>query len=131
MEDVMTIEHGSYSVTLDGRVLSISLSGMFNEFATTTVCQKIQSQIEVLNKQRFGILLDCSSYEGSTREAHQISNLFLLWLNKQACSARAIIYSQKLYFDIVKNEQPALFELQNRKEFDDLTEAKAWLALQL
>ncbi|WP_085299501.1 hypothetical protein [Cognaticolwellia mytili] len=127
----MTIEHGSYSVTLDGKVLSVTLSGMFNEFATTTVCQKIKNQVDSLNKENFGILLNCATYEGSTREAHKISNLFLLWLNKQTCSARAIIYSQKLYFDIVKNEQPALFELLNRKEFYDLTEAKAWLASQL
>jgi hypothetical protein len=127
----MTNEHGSYSIILDGKVLSITLSGMFNDIATQNVCHKIQSEVESLNRQNFGILLDCTTYEGSTREAHQISNQFLLWLNKQACSARAIIYSQKLYFDIVKNEQPALFELQNRKEFHDLAEAKAWLTEQL
>ena len=127
----MTIEHGSYSITLDGRVLSITLSGMFNDIATQNVCYKIKSEVESLNGRSFGVLLDCTTYEGSTREAHQISNQFLLWLNKQACSARAIIYSQKLYFDIVKNEQPALFELQNRKEFHDLVEAKSWLAVQL
>ncbi len=127
----MTIEHGNYSVMLDGKILSIALSGMFNDIATQNVCQKIQNQVENLHEQSFGILLDCTTYEGSTREAHQISNQFLLWLNKQACSARAIIYSQKLYFDIVKNEQPALFELHNRKEFYDLAEAKAWLTIQL
>jgi len=127
----MTIEHGSYSITLDGRVLSITLSGMFNDIATKNVCYKIKSEVESLKGQSFGVLLDCTTYEGSTREAHQISNQFLLWLNKQACSARAIIYSQKLYFDIVKNEQPALFELQNRKEFHDLLEAKSWLTVQL
>ena len=86
--------------------------------------------MESLNQQSFSILLDCTAYEGSTREAHQVSNQFLLWLNTQACAARAIVYSQKLYFDIVKNEQPALFELQNRKEFYDVTEARIWLKSQ-
>jgi hypothetical protein len=126
----MSNEHGNYSIALNGKILNITLIGMFNELATQSVCQQIQNQVDSLNGQSFGILLDCSKYEGSTPEAHRISNQFLLWLNKQACIARAIIYSQKLYFDIVKNEQPALFELQNRQEFHQFAEAESWLSSQ-
>lgn len=55
---------------------------------------------------------------------HKVSNQHLLWLNQQNCVARTIIYSQKLHCDIVKNEQPTLFDLQNRREFHDLKEAQ-------
>jgi hypothetical protein len=132
MEKIMVMsEHGDYSVTLVGRLLHITLSGMFNDLATKIVCQKIQNEVESLNGQDFVILLDCIDYEGSTPAAHQVSNQFLFWLNQQNCLARAIVYSQKLYFDIVKNEQPALFELQNRREFHNLSDAKSWLVAQL
>ena len=125
------LEHGKYSVSLHHNLLSITLVGMFNDIATATVCQQIKSHVESLQGEKFAILLDCIEYEGSTPEAHHISNEHLLWLNKQNCIARAIIYSQKLYFDIVKNEQPALFELQNRKEFHDHEKAHNWLLTQL
>lgn len=125
------IEHGSYTVLLEKKLLSITLAGMFNDLATQAICQQIKAKVESLNGQGFGILLDCLKYEGSTREAHTISNQHLLWLNQQNCAARAIVYSQKLYFDIVKNEQPALFELQNRREFYQLKDARDWLITQL
>lgn len=124
-------EHGDYSITLSGNQLSIRLSGMFNELATQVVCENIQSSINQLNGESFCMLIDCTFYEGSTPEAHKISNNFLHWLNAQACRARAIVYSKKLYFDIVKNEQPALFELQNRREFYHLSEANDWLRSQV
>lgn len=125
------IEHGSYQVTLAEQVLTVSLAELFNEHATATVCQQMKSYIESLNGRSFVVLLDCMGYEGSTPEAHQISNNFLRWLNKQNCLARAIVYSQKLYFDIVKNEQPAVLESNNRREFCNLAEAQQWLATQL
>lgn len=125
------IEHGTYSVVIENNLLSITLVGTFNDLATRSVCQKIQTKVESLNGQGFGILLDCTEYEGSTRDAHEISNQHLLWLNKQNCIARAVIYSQTLYVDMVKNEQPALFELQNRREFHDVKSAKSWLLSQL
>lgn len=125
------VEHGEYSIVLNDRLLNVRLSGMFNELATQKVCNLIQQDIEQLSGTSFVMLLDCRTYEGSTPEAHKISNQFLLWLNAQSCFARAIVYSRKLYFDIVKNEQPALFGLQNRREFFQLSEANAWLTSQL
>lgn len=120
-------EHGQYSVDLEQNILSITLIGMFNDIATKSVCELIKALVVSLENKPFKILLDCSAYEGSTREAHQVSNQHLLWLNKQNCIARATVFNQKLYHDIVKNEQPALFELQNRREFNNIAEAKRWL----
>lgn len=120
-------EHGQYSVDLEQDILSITLIGMFNDIATTTVCKLIKDLVESLESKPFKILLDCSAYEGSTREAHQVSNQHLLWLNEQNCIARATVFNQKLYHDIVKNEQPALFELKNRREFNNIVEANHWL----
>jgi hypothetical protein len=128
---LLMLEHGTYSVVLEGRLLSISLEGTFNDIATRSVCKKIKAKVESLNGQGFAILLDCIAYEGSTPDAHKISNQHLLWLNKQNCIARAVIYNKKLYFDMVKNEQPALFELQNRREFHDVKSAQSWLLSQL
>lgn len=124
-------EHGIYSVKLESNLLKITLSGMFNELATQAVCQQIQMKVESLQGKVFGILLDCKAYEGSTPEAHQVSNQHLLWLNQHNCTARAIIYSKKFHFNIVKNEQPALYQLQNRREFQDQNEAQSWLKSQL
>ncbi len=124
-------EHGEYSIILVDKLLSVQLSGMFNELATQVVCENIQNNIKQLNGASFCMLIDCTLYEGSTPEAHKISNNFLQWLNAQACRARAIVYSKKLYFDIVKNEQPALFDLKNRREFHHLTEASEWLNSQI
>lgn len=121
------MEHGKYSVTLKNDIITIVLVGMFNEMATKTVNGLIKEQVNTLGNKAFKILLDCSEYEGSTREAHQLSNEFLEWLNQQNCIARATVFSLKLYHDIVKNEQPALFGQKNRREFNNVDAANAWL----
>jgi hypothetical protein len=124
-------EHGTFSVVLEGNLLSITLLGTFNDIATLSACQQIEAKVESLNGQAFGILLNCIGYEGSTPDAHKISNKYLLWLNKSNYIALATIYSQNIYADIVKNEQAALSELKSRREFTDVQEAKLWLISQL
>ena len=128
---LLMLEHGTFSVVLEGNLLSITLLGTFNDIATLSACQQIEAKVESLNGQAFAILLNCIGYEGSTPDAHKISNQYLLWLNKRNYIALASIYSKNIYADIVKNEQTALFELKNRREFNDLQEAKLWLLSQL
>lgn len=120
-------EHGTYSVTLQNNVLNIRLVGMFNEIATRKVCEQIEQHIDMLNTKSFKLLVDCLDYEGSTRAAHKISNQHLLWLIQQNCQAQAAVYGRKLYADIVKNEQPAVGNILNRREFTNIEEAKNWL----
>ena len=125
------VEHGNYSVVLEGRMLIITLVGMFNDLVTQSVCQQIEAKVESLNGQGFGLLFDCTGYEGSTPDAHSISNQHILWLNRQNCLARAMAYNHKIHLDIVKNAQPAVLELKNRREFDNLQDARDWLVIQL
>ncbi|AZQ84939.1 hypothetical protein EKO29_13640 [Colwellia sp. Arc7-635] len=120
-------EHGTYSVLLEGELLNINLSGMFNDLATNSLCQLIEAQIESLNGQRFFILLNCIDYQGSTPEAHDISNQHALWLKQQNCVASAIVYKQNFYFNIAKSQQPALSKSKKRKEFFNMQAAKGWL----
>ncbi|AWB57022.1 hypothetical protein [Colwellia sp. Arc7-D] len=124
------VEHGNYSVTLEVNLLSIILVGTFNDIATKSACKQIQTKVDSLNGQAFSVLLNCTNYEGSTPAAHKISNDYFLWLNKQNCIAWAAIYHQKIYADMAKNQQPAMFEFQNRREFYDVESAKSWLASQ-
>ncbi|TWX72874.1 hypothetical protein [Colwellia sp. C1TZA3] len=112
-------------------MLSITLLGTFNDLATHSACQQIEAKVESLNGEAFGILFDCIGYEGSTPDAHKVSNQSLLWLSKKNCIARASIFSQNIYADIVKNEQAALSQLKNQREFTNVQEAKQWLASQL
>lgn len=121
-------EHGTYSILLEGELLNINLSGMFNDLAANSLCQLIEAQIERLNGQRFFILLNCIDYQGSTPEAHDISNQHTLWLKQQNYVASAVVYKQSFYFNIAKSQQPALFESKKRKEFFHLQAAKDWLA---
>lgn len=125
------IEHGNYSIELEGNLLSIILVGSFNDIATHAICQKVQANIESLNEQAFALLLICTDYEGSTPDAHKISNQYLTKLNKQNCIARAAVYRKTIYADMAKNEQPAMFGFQNRREFFDEASAKTWLLSQL
>jgi len=124
-------EHGGYLVKFEHNLLNITLIGALNEQATDSACQQIKDKIDRLNGQKFVVLVNGIDYEGSTPQAHQISNQSLLWLNQQNCVARATVYRQKIYLDIVKNEQPAIFATQNRREFYCLEEARTWLINQL
>ena len=125
------IEHGTYTVELEGRMLKITLVGMFNALVTHSVCLQIEVKIKSLNGQGFGLLFDCTAYEGSTPDAHKISNQHILWLNRQNCLARAMTYKHKIQVDIVKNAQPAVLALQSRREFYQLQDAREWLIAQL
>lgn len=124
-------EHGHYTVVLEHNLLNISLSGTLNEQTALSAYQEIQKSIESLNGEKVAVLVNCVNYEGSTPQAHKISNQSLFWLNQQNCIARATVYSQKIYLDIAKNEQPAIFSMKNRREFSCPDEAKAWLVNQL
>lgn len=128
---LLMLEHGTFSVVLEGNLLIITLLGTFNDIATLSACQQIEAKVESLNGKAFVILFNCTGYEGSTPDAHKISNQCLLWLNKRNYIALASIYSQRIYADIVKNEQAALVELKSRREFTDVQEAKLWLISQL
>jgi len=42
-------KHGTCSVSLEGKLLNLSLSSMFNDLASNSLCQKTEAQIESLN----------------------------------------------------------------------------------
>lgn len=125
------VEHGTYTVELEGSMLKVTLVGMFNDLATQAVCSQIEALVDSLNGQGFGLLFDCTAYEGSTPDAHKVSNQHILWLNRQNCLARAMAYNHKIQVDIVKNAQPAVMQLKNRQEFYNLQDARNWLLTQL
>jgi hypothetical protein len=125
------VEHGTYTVELEGSMLKVTLVGMFNDLATQAVCSQIEALVDSLNGQGFGLLFDCTAYEGSTPDAHKVSNQHILWLNRQNCLARAMAYNHKIQVDIVKNAQPAVLQLKNRQEFYNLQDARNWLLTQL
>ncbi|MFT6194738.1 MAG: hypothetical protein ACJASU_001641 [Cognaticolwellia sp.] len=93
--------------------------------------QQREAKVESLNGKVFAILLNCICYESSTPDAHKISNQCLLWLNKRNYIALVSIYSQRIYAEIVKNEQAALVEFKSRRELTDVQEAKHGLISQL
>jgi len=125
------VEHGTYTVELEGSMIKVTLVGMFNDLATQAVCSQIEALVDSLNGQGFGLLFDCTAYEGSTPDAHKVSNQHILWLNRQNCLARAMAYNHKIQVDIVKNAQPAVLQLKNRQEFYNLQDARNWLLTQL
>jgi|TARA_B110000211_G_scaffold171490_1_gene193646 hypothetical protein len=125
------VEHGTYTVELEGSMIKVTLLGMFNDLATQAVCSQIEALVDSLNGQGFGLLFDCTAYEGSTPDAHKVSNQHILWLNRQNCLARAMAYNHKIQVDIVKNAQPAVLQLKNRQEFYNLQDARNWLLTQL
>jgi len=125
------VEHGTYTVELEGSMIKVTLVGMFNDLATQAVCLQIEALVDSFNGQGFGLLFDCTAYEGSTPDAHKVSNQHILWLNRQNCLARAMAYNHKIQVDIVKNAQPAVLQLKNRQEFYNLQDARNWLLTQL
>lgn len=124
------VEHGIYSVVLEDNLLNIILIGSFNELATKSACLQIQAKVESLNGKAFGVLFNCIDYEGSTPASHKISNDYFSWVNKQNCIAWAAVYHHSIYAEMAKNEQPAMFECQNRRQFYDIESAKSWLTSQ-
>ncbi|WP_077288069.1 hypothetical protein [Cognaticolwellia aestuarii] len=125
------VEHGTYTVELEGSMIKVTLIGMFNDLATQAVCLQIEALVDSFNGQGFGLLFDCTAYEGSTPDAHKVSNQHILWLNRQNCLARAMAYNHKIQVEIVKNAQPAVLQLKNRQEFYNLQDARNWLLTQL
>ncbi len=67
----MTLEHGSYTITVDNDIIVVSLKDSFNEYATKTFIDKIKTEIDSFNGKPFSILVNDIELEGLNPESYE------------------------------------------------------------
>ena len=123
------MEHGDYSISLDGNMIIVRVSGGFNEYGVRKLKNEIESIVKHLKDGRFSLLFNYLEVEGGTPEAFLELNKASLWLNAQNLIAFATVSKSRYHMDLLKQKVP------DRKSnaitnFDNEVDAVNWLKKQ-
>lgn len=122
----MNLIHGDFEVTFDNTILTVKLSGSFNEFGTLKLTECIKSNLESLNGQKFHMLVDDRELDGFTPEAYQVIEENNQWLDTQNLIEKAFIMKSLVQESLDDHFVPSK-KGQNTKAFADKTSVIAWL----
>jgi hypothetical protein len=118
--------HGCDKVQIDESIITISLSGSFNEQSISELVNEIKSAVNSFENKKFAILLYATEAEGFTPEAYQELDDYNAWLNNQNFVAKAIVSHsptlQQTSELFIPSRKPQLM-----KRFEDIESAQKWL----
>ncbi len=122
------VEHGKYSIEIDGTIIIVTFDGMFNELASKNLCSRVEKHIDEMAGRSFAMIINLLKYEGSTPDAHKEGDRHALWVENQNCLAKAIVASEQAMLEIIRNEQNSLRKSKIvSKVFKTEADAKEWL----
>lgn len=122
------IEHGEYTVKVEGAIITATFIGTFNDLASKNVCEEVEAIIKQMNGAGFCMLLNMLAYEGSTPEAHIIGDQHFQWVETQNCLGRATVVTNSFLIDVSRSEQASLQKSHIASQMFETEEAaKAWL----
>ncbi len=122
------VEHGEFTVTVEGGIIHVIFIGMFNDVASKNLCSYVEELIIGMNGASFCMLFNMLDYEGSTPDAHIIGNLHFKWLEKQNCLGKAIVADNMAFIEISRNEQATLRQSNiDSRIFETEADATTWL----
>jgi len=125
----MDVEHGDYIITVEGTIITVTMSGAFNEYGIKECIRKIRLVIEELGDNTFLLLNDMLKLNGATPEAFHEINKFNLWLNNKPLHAFALVIKSSVILDILR-ARITLAKQQKVKVFDNNFDAINWLQIQ-
>ena len=115
---------------MQDKIISITLSGPFNEYDFKDIKQKVKLAVEQCNGEDFCILVNDLELAGATPEAYQELEELNQWLNTQRMIAKAIVIELDCLIQTIKTRVPAISD-QNIKIFEIEKDAMLWLKSQL
>mgnify|MGYP000423825364 CR=1 FL=1 len=129
----MSLEHGTYLITVKDNIIVIKLSGPFNDFGAIALLSEVKKTIKGFNHNNFSILDNFLELEGATPEAMYEAmyeaNEFNKWLINQNLVAKAIVIRSIALKELDKKLIPSQENL-NIKFFENEEEAMHWLKTQ-
>jgi hypothetical protein len=125
----MTVEHGKFSISVDGDIITIKAVGAFNAEGAVKIIEQLKSVIESFCQKEFKLLFDYSETEGGTPDVYQKINECNIWLNSQNMVAKALVIDSSMKLAILESRTPAR-RSQNSAHFADKASAIKWLKSQ-
>jgi hypothetical protein len=125
----MNLEHGDYSVAIDGNIIIATMKGSFNEYGARALTGQMRANIESFHGTCFCILVNALELDGLTPKGYEELDKYNDWLNCQNMLAKAMVGNSDTISTIINSRIPSKRE-QNIKEFDNILDAMTWLKLQ-
>ncbi|MCW3171554.1 hypothetical protein [Shewanella subflava] len=122
----MSIEHGEFSISLEGSIIKTKLMGSFNEFGAKRYTEAVIEVVKQLEGKPFAILVNNLELFGGTPEAYQVLEEYNKWVNQQHMLAKAFVFNAAILATIMKNMSPSM-KADNIQMFKTLEDAESWL----
>lgn len=124
------LEHGTYSVHIEGNIVIGRVVGSHNEYDVLSATNAFKSAIATFKGEPFGEIIDARDLDGVTPEGFAEIEKYNRWLVDNGIKARAFVVSNTVLPAIVKSRMQQLSDLKT-KEFTDIEQAKIWLKQEL
>ncbi|WCE28874.1 hypothetical protein [Vibrio sp. SCSIO 43137] len=124
------LEHGIYSVHIEGNIIIGRVVGSHNEYDVLAATNAFKKAIATFKGEPFGEIIDARDLDGVTPEGFAEIEKYNSWLVEHGIKARAFVVSNTVMPAIVKNRIKDLNGLKT-KEFMDVEQAKIWLEQEL
>jgi len=122
----MSVEHGEFSISLEGSIIKTKLMGSFNEFGAKRYTEAVIEVVKQLEGKPFAILVNNLELFGGTPEAYQVLEEYNKWVNQQHMLAKAFVFNAAILATIMKNMSPSM-KADNIQMFKTLEDAESWL----
>jgi len=122
----MSVEHGEFSISLEGKIIKTKLIGSFNEFGAKRYAEAVIEVVKQLEGKPFAILVNNLDLFGGTPEAYQVLDQYNIWVNQQNMLAKAFVFDAAILATIMKNMSPSM-KADNIQMFKTLEAAESWL----
>jgi hypothetical protein len=123
----MRKQSGHTSLCVNEEIISVTLSGVFNEKEALNYKAMLFDAIYTLRGNPFCMLVDNTGVEGGTPEAFDVLEDINAALPGYSLIAKAYVYKSDIVMGIVKQRVLALKKI-NKRNFTDYQEAMIWLA---
>ncbi|MCL1141208.1 hypothetical protein [Shewanella gaetbuli] len=123
----MSVEHGEFTIAVEGRVIKSKMIGSFNEYGAHRYTCAVIEIVKSFNQQPFAMLIDNSELLGGTPEAYQVLEEYNIWVNQQNMQGKAFVFPAAIMATIMKNLAPSM-RADNIKIFSSMSDATNWIA---
>ncbi|SHO56546.1 hypothetical protein VQ7734_02315 [Vibrio quintilis] len=124
------LRHGEFTVTTDGQMIILQVSGSHNEYDTLAVTQELRQVVLAFEGKPFVELIDGRELQGTTPEGFKVLAEYEQWLSTQNFVARAFVSPNRIIPAIAEKHIDGIKE-NNVRNFIDIDAAKAWLLSEL
>ncbi|WP_421133722.1 hypothetical protein [Alteromonas sp. A079] len=126
----MRKQSGHTSLSVNEEIISVTLSGVFNEKEALNYKALLLDAIHTLRGKPFCMLVDNTGVEGGTPEAFDVLEDINASLPGFSLIAKAYVYKSDIVMGIVKQRVLALKKI-NKRNFTDYQDAMDWLTSEM